>query len=184
MSGGERRRCSIGMELLTQPSILLLDEPTSGLDAKSSRLIVELLKKLASEGTLSHFSFFDYHRLWSSSRSSSPLSVALSLLSASLTSVHRSHCHFNDPSAQLASVPIIWQSTLTQPRRAGADSGNICDTHKSTHHICRDLIARILIYCHMSSKKFHTLSLGILRPCQCGGVVLLSVRSAVSLLQR
>eukprot|EP00008_Paramoeba_atlantica_P008136 CAMPEP_0201474880 /NCGR_PEP_ID=MMETSP0151_2-20130828/367_1 /ASSEMBLY_ACC=CAM_ASM_000257 /TAXON_ID=200890 /ORGANISM="Paramoeba atlantica, Strain 621/1 / CCAP 1560/9" /LENGTH=440 /DNA_ID=CAMNT_0047854803 /DNA_START=83 /DNA_END=1406 /DNA_ORIENTATION=- len=56
VSGGERRRCSIGMELITRPSILLLDEPTSGLDAKSSRLIVELLKKLAKTGRVVLFS--------------------------------------------------------------------------------------------------------------------------------
>uniref|UniRef100_A0A7S4KVM7 ABC transporter domain-containing protein n=1 Tax=Paramoeba aestuarina TaxID=180227 RepID=A0A7S4KVM7_9EUKA len=56
VSGGERRRCSIGMELITRPSILLLDEPTSGLDSKSSRLIVEILKDLAKSGRVVLFS--------------------------------------------------------------------------------------------------------------------------------
>ena len=37
-------------ELITKPSILLLDEPTSGLDAKSSRMIIETLQKLADHG--------------------------------------------------------------------------------------------------------------------------------------
>mmetsp|Transcript_7675 Transcript_7675/g.11613 ORF Transcript_7675/g.11613 Transcript_7675/m.11613 type:complete len:668 (-) Transcript_7675:475-2478(-) len=50
ISGGERRRTSIGMELITRPSVLLLDEPTSGLDAKSARLIIELLVGLAKAG--------------------------------------------------------------------------------------------------------------------------------------
>ena len=50
VSGGERRRCSIGMELITKPQILLLDEPTSGLDALSARMICETLVRMASQG--------------------------------------------------------------------------------------------------------------------------------------
>src|SRR3989338_8567947 len=50
VSGGERRRTSIGMELITSPRILLLDEPTSGLDAMSARMICETLVKLSREG--------------------------------------------------------------------------------------------------------------------------------------
>eukprot|EP01126_Amoeba_proteus_P053668 TRINITY_DN6556_c0_g1_i1.p1 TRINITY_DN6556_c0_g1~~TRINITY_DN6556_c0_g1_i1.p1 ORF type:complete len:592 (-),score=86.96 TRINITY_DN6556_c0_g1_i1:97-1872(-) len=50
VSGGERRRVSIGMELVTHPSLLMLDEPTSGLDSKSSMHLVELLKGLVKRG--------------------------------------------------------------------------------------------------------------------------------------
>lgn len=44
ISGGERKRASIGYELITDPSVLLLDEPTSGLDAQTSIRIVKMLK--------------------------------------------------------------------------------------------------------------------------------------------
>ncbi|KAI8319147.1 hypothetical protein GQ54DRAFT_293323 [Martensiomyces pterosporus] len=49
VSGGERKRVSIGTELLTDPRLLVLDEPTSGLDSNSSELVVELVKKVAVE---------------------------------------------------------------------------------------------------------------------------------------
>ncbi|CAI5708092.1 unnamed protein product [Hyaloperonospora brassicae] len=47
ISGGERRRVSIGMELVTSPRILILDEPTSGLDSSSAHSVVKLIKELA-----------------------------------------------------------------------------------------------------------------------------------------
>lgn len=49
ISGGERKRTSIGIELISNPSILFLDEPTSGLDSQTSRIIITLLKKIAIE---------------------------------------------------------------------------------------------------------------------------------------
>ncbi|KAJ2900533.1 hypothetical protein IWW38_000408 [Coemansia aciculifera] len=49
ISGGERKRVSIGVELLTDPRILFLDEPTSGLDSNSSQLTVELVRKIVTE---------------------------------------------------------------------------------------------------------------------------------------
>ncbi|KAK4687938.1 hypothetical protein P7C73_g2176, partial [Tremellales sp. Uapishka_1] len=46
----QRKRVTIGVELVSKPSLLFLDEPTSGLDGQSSYLIVSFLKKLAAAG--------------------------------------------------------------------------------------------------------------------------------------
>ena len=45
MSGGERKRTNIGMELIIEPQVLFLDEPTTGLDAFTAVSFVQLLKK-------------------------------------------------------------------------------------------------------------------------------------------
>ncbi|CAA2996704.1 ABC transporter G family member 21 [Olea europaea subsp. europaea] len=50
ISGGERKRVSIGQEMLVNPSLLLLDEPTSGLDSTAARRIVATLRRLACGG--------------------------------------------------------------------------------------------------------------------------------------
>lgn len=47
LSGGERKRTSIGVELVSDPSLVLLDEPTSGLDSFKARSICRLLHDLA-----------------------------------------------------------------------------------------------------------------------------------------
>lgn len=50
ISGGEKRRVTIAVQILTDPRILLLDEPTSGLDAFTASSILEVLRGLAAEG--------------------------------------------------------------------------------------------------------------------------------------
>lgn len=52
ISGGQRKRLSIGMELIRQPSILFVDEPTSGLSSRDSMRTMDLLKNLALDGKL------------------------------------------------------------------------------------------------------------------------------------
>ncbi|KAG0329380.1 hypothetical protein BG004_002343 [Podila humilis] len=47
ISGGQRKRVNIGMELVTDPSILFLDEPTSGLDSSTSGDVCKLLRSVA-----------------------------------------------------------------------------------------------------------------------------------------
>ncbi|PON40131.1 ABC transporter-like [Parasponia andersonii] len=50
VSGGERKRTSIGYEILVDPSLLLLDEPTSGLDSTSANRLLTILQGLAKSG--------------------------------------------------------------------------------------------------------------------------------------
>lgn len=50
LSGGQRRRLALAMELASEPPLLLCDEVTSGLDARSEREILELLRQIARQG--------------------------------------------------------------------------------------------------------------------------------------
>ncbi|MBL6445786.1 ATP-binding cassette domain-containing protein [Fulvivirga sp. 29W222] len=52
ISGGQRKRLNIGLELLREPSILFVDEPTSGLSSRDSENIMDLLKELSLKGKL------------------------------------------------------------------------------------------------------------------------------------
>ncbi|XP_068177156.1 broad substrate specificity ATP-binding cassette transporter ABCG2b [Antennarius striatus] len=56
VSGGERKRCSIGMELITSPSLLFLDEPTTGLDSNTASCIINLLHNISRRGKTVIFS--------------------------------------------------------------------------------------------------------------------------------
>eukprot|EP00656_Telonema_subtile_P011191 TRINITY_DN1550_c0_g1_i1.p1 TRINITY_DN1550_c0_g1~~TRINITY_DN1550_c0_g1_i1.p1 ORF type:complete len:605 (+),score=137.62 TRINITY_DN1550_c0_g1_i1:137-1951(+) len=50
LSGGQRKRTSVGVELVTNPSIVFLDEPTSGLDSESAHSCISMLRRMARNG--------------------------------------------------------------------------------------------------------------------------------------
>ena len=50
VSGGERKRTSIGVELITDPNLIFLDEPTTGLDSFTATSVIESLRDLAQSG--------------------------------------------------------------------------------------------------------------------------------------
>ncbi|CAN8279372.1 unnamed protein product [Cochlearia groenlandica] len=52
VSGGERRRVSIGIDIIHDPIVLFLDEPTSGLDSTNAFMVVQLLKRIARSGSI------------------------------------------------------------------------------------------------------------------------------------
>ncbi|KAK6943720.1 ABC-2 type transporter [Dillenia turbinata] len=52
VSGGERRRVSIGTDIIHDPIVLFLDEPTSGLDSTSAYMVVKVLQRIAQSGSI------------------------------------------------------------------------------------------------------------------------------------
>ena len=50
ISGGQRKRANVGLEMVMEPSLLILDEPTSGLDSTSSQFVLKALRREAFVG--------------------------------------------------------------------------------------------------------------------------------------
>jgi ABC-type multidrug transport system ATPase subunit len=50
VSGGERKRTSIGIEIITDPLLIFLDEPTTGLDSFTASVVVQVLRDMAKRG--------------------------------------------------------------------------------------------------------------------------------------
>ena len=50
LSGGQQKRVSIGVELITKPGLFFLDEPTSGLDPGTETALMQLMRRLADQG--------------------------------------------------------------------------------------------------------------------------------------
>ncbi len=56
LSGGQRKRVSVAIELLTDPALLILDEPTTGLDPALDRQVMTMLRTLADAAGSSSWS--------------------------------------------------------------------------------------------------------------------------------
>ncbi|NJL13618.1 MAG: ATP-binding cassette domain-containing protein [Microscillaceae bacterium] len=52
ISGGQRKRLNIALELIREPAVMFVDEPTSGLSSKDSQNVIDLLKELSLKGKL------------------------------------------------------------------------------------------------------------------------------------
>lgn len=52
LSGGEKKRLSISLEIVTHPQVLFLDEPTTGLDSAAAFFVVEALRNIAHDGRI------------------------------------------------------------------------------------------------------------------------------------
>lgn len=61
LSGGEKKRLSIAVELVTNPSIIFADEPTSGLDSYNALQVIQTLAKLATEEKKTVCSLLVFH---------------------------------------------------------------------------------------------------------------------------
>ena len=93
VSGGERKRTNIGMELVLSPDVLFLDEPTTGLDSSTARNVMECLHRLSRKGR-------------------TPFSLTLLTLTLILSCLSFRHDHLLHPSAEIFHLSTVRQSLL------------------------------------------------------------------------
>ena len=127
VSGGERKRASIGIEIIVNPRILFLDEPTSGLDSYTAFHIMETVRSLTKSGRSVICSIHQpREKIYHVSARCPPSTVAAALpllpycplpTAATAATVTRS-------TSQLfsASGDILWQAHVLPPTRARASS--------------------------------------------------------------
>lgn len=71
ISGGQRRRVGVGLELVTNPRLIFLDEPTSGLDSEMATQVMDTLRRLSRRDrlvSLLHINFFCHRMPWTATR--------------------------------------------------------------------------------------------------------------------
>lgn len=64
ISGGQRKRVNVGLEMVMEPSLLILDEPTTSLDSSSSSLLLRALRREALEGLTCAWLFTNQGSIW------------------------------------------------------------------------------------------------------------------------
>lgn len=89
ISGGERKRTSVGVELVVKPALVFLDEPTSGLDSYSAVQLCQVLKKVANAGARYVAVVSMLSLLWIAEPTSQQYLSSLSVFSSLFTSQAR-----------------------------------------------------------------------------------------------
>nr|CAH8848314.1 unnamed protein product [Trichobilharzia regenti] len=114
VSGGERKRTSIGMELITEPPVLFLDEPTTGLDAYMAGQVLKTLKALSRRGRTIIFSIHQPK-------------YSIYKLFDSLTLIYRGQLIYHGPAKK-------------EPIRYFGHLGYICENHNNPPDFFMDVI--------------------------------------------
>ncbi|CAH8562924.1 unnamed protein product [Heterobilharzia americana] len=114
VSGGERKRTSIGMELITDPPVLFLDEPTTGLDAYMAGQVLKTLKALSKRGRTIIFSIHQPK-------------YSIYKLFDSLTLIYRGQLVYHGPARK-------------EPIRYFGRLGYICENHNNPPDFFMDVI--------------------------------------------